>query len=76
MSELCVVLNCVRLLTRILPFLFEHAEWRDLFWSPITVSEVCFCVCVYIYGDYHDCCGYLLIQCVSTISYEVHDSTV
>ncbi|XP_065899919.1 protein HID1-like isoform X2 [Dysidea avara] len=38
-NDRTIVLNCVRLLTRILPFLFEHAEWRDLFWSPITVSE-------------------------------------
>ena len=40
------VLNCVRMLMRIIPFLFEHVEWRDLFWSPIAVSEVCVCVCV------------------------------
>lgn len=29
------VINCVRLLTRLLPFMFEDAEWRGYFWSPI-----------------------------------------
>ena len=47
-----LVLNCVRMLIRIIPFLFEHAQWRDLFWSPIALSEVkcvsvsvCACIC-------------------------------
>ena len=34
------VLNCVRLLTRILPFLFEAPDWRLLFWSPANFVEV------------------------------------
>jgi hypothetical protein len=33
-NEHVIVLNCVRLLTRILPFLFEAPDWRLLFWSP------------------------------------------
>ena len=27
------VLNCVRLLTRVLPYIFEDPEWRGFFWS-------------------------------------------
>ncbi|KAI6201050.1 hypothetical protein M3Y96_00800100 [Aphelenchoides besseyi] len=29
------VLNCIRLLTRVIPFLFEDPEWRSYFWSPL-----------------------------------------
>lgn len=29
------VLNCVRLLTRILPYIFEDDEWRGFFWSSL-----------------------------------------
>ncbi|XP_063917758.1 protein HID1 isoform X2 [Zophobas morio] len=29
------VLNCVRLLTRILPYIFEDSEWRGFFWSSL-----------------------------------------
>ena len=32
------VLNCVRLLTRLIPFLFEDSDWRLLFWSPANFS--------------------------------------
>uniref|UniRef100_A0A671XKZ2 HID1 domain containing n=1 Tax=Sparus aurata TaxID=8175 RepID=A0A671XKZ2_SPAAU len=30
-----IVLNCVRLLTRILPYIFEDADWRGFFWSTV-----------------------------------------
>lgn len=30
-----VVLNCTRLLTRILPYIFEDADWRGFFWSNV-----------------------------------------
>ncbi|XP_065181494.1 protein HID1-like [Sycon ciliatum] len=30
-----LVLNCVRLLTRILPYIFEDQEWRGFFWSAL-----------------------------------------
>ncbi|XP_028332119.1 protein HID1-like isoform X2 [Gouania willdenowi] len=30
-----IVLNCSRLLTRILPYIFEDADWRGFFWSTI-----------------------------------------
>ncbi|XP_070707905.1 protein HID1b [Pempheris klunzingeri] len=30
-----VVLNCTRLLTRILPYIFEDADWRGFFWSTV-----------------------------------------
>lgn len=29
------VLNCVRLLTRIIPYIFEDNQWRDFFWSAL-----------------------------------------
>uniref|UniRef100_A0A0V0J6K1 Protein HID1 n=2 Tax=Schistocephalus solidus TaxID=70667 RepID=A0A0V0J6K1_SCHSO len=28
-------LNCIRLLTRIIPYIFEDAEWRAFFWSAL-----------------------------------------
>ncbi|CAF3294296.1 unnamed protein product [Rotaria socialis] len=28
-------INCVRLLTRLLPYIFEESEWRGFFWSDI-----------------------------------------
>lgn len=41
------VLNCIRLLTRLLPYIYEETEWRGFFWSesPVfnkekTISEV------------------------------------
>jgi hypothetical protein len=30
-----MVLNCVRLLTRILPYIFEEPDWRGFFWSTL-----------------------------------------
>ncbi|XP_037320491.2 protein HID1b [Pungitius pungitius] len=30
-----VVLNCSRLLTRVLPYIFEDADWRGFFWSTV-----------------------------------------
>ena len=38
--SLLTVLNCVRLLTRLIPFLFEDSDWRLLFWSPANFSAV------------------------------------
>lgn len=29
------VMNCVRLLTRVVPYIFEDADWRDFFWSAL-----------------------------------------
>ena len=29
------VLNCVRLLTRVLPYIFEDPDWRGFFWSSL-----------------------------------------
>ncbi|XP_060951430.1 protein HID1b isoform X1 [Limanda limanda] len=34
-SERHIVLNCSRLLTRILPYIFEDADWRGFFWSTV-----------------------------------------
>ncbi|XP_041672356.1 protein HID1-like [Cheilinus undulatus] len=34
-KERQVVLNCTRLLTRILPYIFEDADWRGFFWSTV-----------------------------------------
>nr|XP_057923342.1 protein HID1b isoform X2 [Doryrhamphus excisus] len=30
-----LVLNCTRLLTRVLPFIYEDADWRGFFWSTV-----------------------------------------
>jgi hypothetical protein len=30
-----IALNCVRLLTRILPYIFEEPDWRGFFWSQV-----------------------------------------
>nr|CAD7406046.1 unnamed protein product [Timema cristinae] len=29
------VLNCIRLLTRLLPYIFEDPDWRGFFWSSL-----------------------------------------
>lgn len=29
------VLNCARLLTRVIPYIFEDSEWKDFFWSAL-----------------------------------------
>ncbi|WKY11124.1 hypothetical protein Q1695_003012 [Nippostrongylus brasiliensis] len=34
------VINCVRLLTRLMPYMFEDAEWRGYFWTPIPTEKV------------------------------------
>ncbi|XP_056286281.1 protein HID1-like [Pseudoliparis swirei] len=34
-KERQTVLNCSRLLTRILPYIFEDADWRGFFWSTV-----------------------------------------
>ncbi|XP_019873698.1 protein HID1 [Aethina tumida] len=33
------VLNCTRLLTRILPYIFEDSEWKGFFWSSLPGSN-------------------------------------
>jgi len=34
-----IVMNCVRILTRILPYIFEDPEWRGFFWSTVPGSR-------------------------------------
>ncbi|KAL5018774.1 hypothetical protein ScPMuIL_004496 [Solemya velum] len=34
-KEQQTVLNCVRLLTRVLPYIFEDPDWRGFFWSTL-----------------------------------------
>ncbi|KAI3365716.1 hypothetical protein L3Q82_010155 [Scortum barcoo] len=34
-KERRIVLNCSRLLTRVLPYIFEDADWRGFFWSTV-----------------------------------------
>ncbi|XP_059622325.1 protein HID1 [Phlebotomus argentipes] len=34
-TEQQIVLNCVRLMQRILPYVFEDSEWRNFFWSQL-----------------------------------------
>lgn len=38
-AEQQAVLNCVRLLTRIIPYIFEDSEWKDFFWSSLPGNE-------------------------------------
>ncbi|XP_034103607.1 protein HID1 [Drosophila albomicans] len=38
-AEQQCVLNCVRLLVRILPYIFEDDKWRDFFWSNLPAQE-------------------------------------
>uniref|UniRef100_A0A3B3ZBH9 HID1 domain containing b n=1 Tax=Periophthalmus magnuspinnatus TaxID=409849 RepID=A0A3B3ZBH9_9GOBI len=37
-KERQIVLNCTRLLTRILPYIFEDPDWRGFFWSTMRSS--------------------------------------
>lgn len=34
-KERQIVLNCSRLLTRVLPYIFEDPDWRGFFWSTV-----------------------------------------
>ncbi|EPB68889.1 hypothetical protein ANCCEY_12026 [Ancylostoma ceylanicum] len=40
-STLCErkVINCIRLLTRLMPYMFEDAEWRGYFWSSVPTGD-------------------------------------
>lgn len=37
-TEQQAALNCVRLLTRMLPYIFEDNEWRGFFWSSLPAA--------------------------------------
>ncbi|XP_061613141.1 protein HID1-like isoform X3 [Phyllopteryx taeniolatus] len=37
--ERAAVLNCARLLTRVLPFIYEDADWRGFFWSSLPGAQ-------------------------------------
>lgn len=39
-KEQQIVLNSVRLLTRVLPYIFEDADWRGFFWSTLPGQTV------------------------------------
>uniref|UniRef100_A0A8C5R6V8 HID1 domain containing n=1 Tax=Leptobrachium leishanense TaxID=445787 RepID=A0A8C5R6V8_9ANUR len=34
-TEKQIILNCARLLTRVLPYIFEDPDWRGFFWSSV-----------------------------------------
>lgn len=34
-KEKQVVLNCTRILSRVLPYIFEDQDWRGFFWSTV-----------------------------------------
>ena len=36
---LFLVINCVRILTRLLPYIFEDPDWRSFFWSSLPSSS-------------------------------------
>lgn len=38
-AEQQAVLNCVRLLTRIIPYIFEDSEWKDFFFEALPSSS-------------------------------------
>lgn len=38
-SEQQIVLNCCRLLTRLLPYIFEDPDWKGFFWTKLPGSE-------------------------------------
>ncbi|KAL7638542.1 UNVERIFIED_CONTAM: hypothetical protein RMT77_011112 [Armadillidium vulgare] len=38
-QEQSQVLNCVRILTRIIPYIFEDGDWRGFFWSNLPSKE-------------------------------------
>lgn len=38
-SQQTVVLNSCRLLTRLIPYLFEDPDWRGFFWSNLTAPQ-------------------------------------
>lgn len=35
----CIVLNCCRLLTRLLPYIFEDPDWQAYFWSTVKLRS-------------------------------------
>jgi hypothetical protein len=38
-SEQQTVLNCSRLLIRLLPYIFEDSDWKEFFWSSLPGTE-------------------------------------
>ncbi|XP_055593094.1 protein HID1 [Uranotaenia lowii] len=38
-GEQQTVLNCIRLLNRILPYIFEDVQWKDFFWSSLPAND-------------------------------------
>lgn len=34
-----IVLNCSRLLTRVLPYVFEEPDWENIFWSSLPAGK-------------------------------------
>uniref|UniRef100_A0A915HQG4 Uncharacterized protein n=1 Tax=Romanomermis culicivorax TaxID=13658 RepID=A0A915HQG4_ROMCU len=38
-KEQCKVVNCLRILTRLLPYIFEDLDWRGYFWSTLPLQE-------------------------------------
>lgn len=51
-KERQAVLNCARVLSRVLPYIFEDQDWRGFFWSTVpgagragVSGRMCVCVC-------------------------------
>lgn len=70
LSSFVSVLNCVRLLIRILPYIFEDPDWRGFFWSTLPGQaedmEVLIVVYICLFLVYNTCmvndlklCGFL-----------------
>lgn len=56
-----IVLNCCRLLTRLLPYIFEDSDWKGFFWSSLPGKE----------GEENTPLAHSLVNaiCVSMINY-------
>lgn len=62
---LLLVLNCSRLLTRVLPYVFEEPDWENIFWSSLPAGK----------GDppiplAHSLCSAICV-CIPTVKFSV-----
>lgn len=62
---LLLVLNCSRLLTRVLPYVFEEPDWENIFWSSLPAGK----------GDppiplAHSLCSAICV-CIPTVNFSV-----
>ncbi|OWK57643.1 Protein HID1 [Lonchura striata] len=66
-KERQIVLNCCRLLTRILPYIFEDPDWRGFFWSTVPGAGrggVCLLSIILLSGGVSSCAVTYWCYCV------------